>query len=58
MLRSMPLALPSFDESRPSEPSRTEGSQAPRARGMTFGHELLLALIMAVAMGATVFLYR
>jgi len=25
---------------------------------MTFGHEVLLALIMALAMGATVFLYR
>jgi hypothetical protein len=26
--------------------------------GMSFGHDVLLALIMAVAMGATVFLYR
>jgi len=25
---------------------------------MTLGHEVLLALIMAIAMGATVFLYR
>ena len=46
----MPLASPVAVEPRPSEP--------PRARGMTFGHELLLALIMAVAMGATVVLYR
>lgn len=53
----MPLALPSPDESRPSEPS-SDGSVPPRARGMTFGHELLLALITAVAMGATVSLYR
>jgi hypothetical protein len=29
-----------------------------RVPGMGFGHELLLALIMALAMTATVFLYR
>lgn len=42
------------------------GEQAPagppprrvRAPGMGFQHELLLALIMALAMTATVFLYR
>ena len=57
MLRSMPLAAPAPAESRPSEP-RSYAVVPPRARGMTFGHEVLLALIMAVAMGATVFLYR
>jgi hypothetical protein len=35
---------------RPSRPST--------APGMTFGHDVLLAVIMAIAMGATVFLYR
>lgn len=46
-------------ESGSSEPpsSTARPSRAP-ARGMTFGHEVLLALIMAIAMGATVFLYR
>lgn len=29
-----------------------------RAPGMSFGHDVLLALIMAIAMAATVFLYR
>ena len=40
-------------------------SVVPRSRsrvvqrsGMSFGHDVLLALIMAVAMAATVFLYR
>jgi hypothetical protein len=44
---SPPLVLP------PSEPI-----PSCRTRGMTLGHEVLVALIMAVAMGATVFLYR
>lgn len=43
----------------PRAPEPSDGAAAAtRARGMTFGHEVLLALIMAVAMGATVFLYR
>ncbi len=36
-------------------------SVVPRARlrpGMSFGHDVLLALIMGFAMAATVFLYR
>ena len=40
---------------------RSRASVVPRSRarpGMSFGHEVLLALIMAVAMAATVFLYR
>ena len=57
MLTSMPLAIPAPAESLPSEPP-SYAVVPPRARGMTFGHEVLLALIMAVAMGATVFLYR
>ena len=59
MLTAMPLAVPVPvpAESRPSEPPST-AVVPPRARGMTFGHEVLLALIMAIAMGATVFLYR
>jgi hypothetical protein len=43
----------------PSRPSRT--SVVPRSQGrpgMGFGHDVLVALIMAVAMAATVFLYR
>jgi hypothetical protein len=56
-MEPMPLAFPAPAESRPTEPP-TSGRAPARARGMTFGHEVLLALIMAVAMGATVFLYR
>jgi hypothetical protein len=54
----MPMALPTTpDPSQPREPP--SGAAAPsRAPGMTFGHEVLVALIMAIAMGATVFLYR
>ncbi len=39
----------------------TRASVVPRSAarpGMSFGHDVLLALIMAVAMAATVFLYR
>jgi hypothetical protein len=57
MLSSMPQALPASADARPSAPA-SSASVPPRDRGMTFGHELLLALIMAIAMGATVFLYR
>lgn len=57
MLRFMPLAVPAPAESHPSEPA-SYAVVPPRARGMTFGHEVLLALIMAVAMGATAFFYR
>ena len=39
-------------------PLSSPGAPDSRARGMTFSRELLLALIMAFAMGATVFLYR
>lgn len=56
----MPMAFPTTpSESRSSDPpSSTAVPEGARARGMTFGHEVLLALIMAIAMGATVFLYR
>jgi hypothetical protein len=40
---------------------RSRASVVPRSQarpGMSFGHDVLLALIMAVAMAATVFLYR
>jgi hypothetical protein len=54
----MPLALPTTRaEPRSAEPPSTTATPS-RARGMTFGHEVLVALIMAIAMGATVFLYR
>lgn len=46
----MPLA----DEERPLMLEQRRS----RAPGMGFGHELLVALIMAVAMGATLLLYR
>lgn len=39
----------------------SRSSVVPRSRprpGTSFGHDVLLALIMAVAMAATVFLYR
>ena len=48
----MPLVYPTAADSRPSARTRRD------ARGMTFSRELLLAVIMAFAMGATVFLYR
>jgi hypothetical protein len=32
--------------------------RSSRTPGMGFGHDLLLALIMAIAMTATLFLYR
>lgn len=38
--------------------SRTPPPRSSRMPGMGFGHDLLLALIMAIAMTATVFLYR
>ena len=40
-------------ERRISQPPRSS-----RAPGMGLGHEVLLALIMALAMAGTVFLYR
>jgi hypothetical protein len=58
MFRCMPLALSTTRaEPRSTEPPSTTGTPS-RTRGMTFGHEVLVALIMAIAMGATVFLYR
>ena len=39
-------------------PRQAAPPSSTRARGMTFGHEVLVALIMAVVMAATVFLYR
>ena len=44
-----------------SEPRTSPSTPAPRVSrvpGMSFGHDLLLAVIMAIAMTATVFLYR
>ncbi len=39
--------------------SRTNAAERWQRRpGMSFGHDVLLALIMAVAMAATVLLYR
>ena len=44
---------------RPSHLARWSTAPRSQARpGMSFGHDVLLALIMAVAMAATVFLYR
>jgi len=49
------------------EDSRAPAPRAPPARrrdrascdpGMPFGHDLLIALILAVALGATILLYR
>jgi hypothetical protein len=37
---------------------RSTPPRSSRAPGMGFGHELLVALIMAVAMVATLLLYR
>jgi hypothetical protein len=34
------------------------GRRSSTPPGMSFGHDVLLAVIMAVAMAATVFLYR
>lgn len=46
-------------ERRPSSPPSSQRySVRHSAPGMGMGHEVLLALIMAVAMAATVFLYR
>lgn len=47
-----------FEGGRPCEARLSSLSRASRPPGMSFGHELLLAVIMAVAMGATLFLYR
>lgn len=44
-----------IEQSPSSPPSAPRASRVP---GMGMGHEVLLALIMAVAMAATVFLYR
>lgn len=38
--------------------SRSSAPRCFRAPGMGFGHDLLLAMIMALAMLATLFLYR
>ena len=46
------FARPSFDERISSTP------RSSRLPGTGFGHELLLALIMALVMTATVLLYR
>jgi hypothetical protein len=40
------------------EERRSIAPRSSRAPGMGFGHELLVALIMAVAMVATLLLYR
>jgi hypothetical protein len=66
-----PFALPSLTEDGPAGPAslpapadderdrrRSSSPLSSRAPGMGFGHELLLAMIMAVAMVATVLLYR
>lgn len=45
--------IPASNDMRVSRASRPT-----RPPGMSFGHDVLLALIMAVAMAATVFLYR
>jgi hypothetical protein len=53
-----PIAL-GLDAAGHERPSRATVVPRSRARpGMSFGHDVLLALIMAVAMAATVFLYR
>jgi hypothetical protein len=53
-----PVAL-GPDAAASERPSRATVVPRSRARpGMSFGHDVLLALIMAVAMAATVFLYR
>jgi hypothetical protein len=59
-VRSMELlAMLSGDSSAPDLTTRpTSPPRSSRVPGMGFPHELLLALIMAVAMAATVFLYR
>lgn len=49
------------DNAKGPSPRPARVSAAPRSQarpGMSFGHDVLLALIMAVAMAATVFLYR
>jgi hypothetical protein len=46
------------EQTRPSRTSMVARSDARARPGMSFGHDVLLALIMAVAMAATVFLYR
>jgi hypothetical protein len=49
-------SAPPPERLRPSRASIVPRSQA--RPGMSFGHDVLLAVIMAVAMAATVFLYR
>ena len=55
MIQLMQLLSVVFEDPRSSFRPPRRPSRAP---GMGFGHDLLLALIMAVAMTATVFLYR
>ena len=51
----MPTNLDSYRHADARESIAPRSSRAP---GTGFGHELLVALIMAIVMTATVFLYR
>ena len=51
----MPLSEPLSD---PAEARSTTPPRSSRAPGTGLSHEVLVALIMAIAMAATVFLYR
>ena len=54
---SVPTSASAF-EAESCAPESRRPSRVSRAPGMSLGHDVLLAMIMAIAMGATVFLYR
>lgn len=53
---TFPLMKAPVLEPRAAPPMRR--ARASCDPGMQFGHHLLMALILAVALGATIFLYR
>jgi hypothetical protein len=57
-MRLSPFAWSGVAGGGAREERRSTAPRSSRAPGMGFGHELLVALIMAVVMVATLLLYR